>query len=135
VVVALVLHGDLDVFPTHIEDRDDLPVFVTRGDLGLWRRESRADEKQSQPCLAGRLGARVDQGQGTTGTSDAAAALVTLCEQLDVGNLEVRHMSERIDGRYRLADGIAASKVESRPCRICRGHARDQLNFVVCKPI
>ena len=75
VVVALVLHSDLDVLPTHIEDRDDLPVFVIHGDLGLWRRESRADEKQSQPCLAGRLGACVDQGQGTTGTSDARRPL------------------------------------------------------------
>ena len=45
-MVALVLERDLDVFPAHVKDGDQFPVFAVNGDLGLRLRIAGFDEQQ-----------------------------------------------------------------------------------------
>jgi len=52
VVVAVVLGGDLDVLPTHVEHGDQDTELVVDGDLGCGWGKAAADEQQSQPSLA-----------------------------------------------------------------------------------
>lgn len=53
VMITLVLSGDFDFFPAHIEFGDQHTEFVVDRDLGLWPGKPGSNEKQPQPRLLG----------------------------------------------------------------------------------
>lgn len=77
-MITVVLDGQFDVFPAHIEHGDKLPIAAVHRDLGLWRREPRANKEKTQPRFAWRLGTGIDESQCHARTRDAAATAVTL---------------------------------------------------------
>jgi len=50
VVMAVVLGGNLDVLPAHVQDRDKEAVLVVDRDLSGRQREPGANEQQSGQC-------------------------------------------------------------------------------------
>ena len=78
VVLALVVDAHHDLAPAHVEDRDELAVFVVHRDLGLGPREARPDEDQAHPGLLGRLCAGVDEVERLAGRADAATPSIPL---------------------------------------------------------
>jgi hypothetical protein len=61
VLVAVVLDGDLDVLPAHIQIRFGPSPFVAHGDLRLRPRKARPQQKQAKPRFFRGLGAAVDE--------------------------------------------------------------------------
>lgn len=46
-VVAVVFHGDQDVFPAHVQIRHNTTEFIADRNLGLRRRKPAADQQQA----------------------------------------------------------------------------------------
>lgn len=51
-MITVVLDRDLDFFPTHVEDGNELAEFAVDGNLRVGAWIAGIDEQQSQPRLA-----------------------------------------------------------------------------------
>lgn len=65
-MVPVVLDGDQDVPPAHVDAVDGTPVRVADGNLGPWTRKASTLHQQAQPGRAWRLGAWVAKVKGST---------------------------------------------------------------------
>jgi hypothetical protein len=61
VVVAVVLEGDFQILPTHIDVRDHVTAVADDGYLRRRGRKPGVDNKQSQPGLHRRVRATVNE--------------------------------------------------------------------------
>nr|AAC46201.1 MAV278 [Mycobacterium avium] len=129
-LVAVILRGDLDLFPSHVQIRLGPTPFVAHRDLRLRPREPGVDQQHPQPALFGRLGAAVDQCQCRSGRLDVMPTAVAH-EQLDVRHLQLRRLHPgAVDGGDRHAHGMAARQVKRGARRRGDRHAVDDGDLV-----
>ncbi|AAS03525.1 hypothetical protein MAP_1208 [Mycobacterium avium subsp. paratuberculosis K-10] len=129
-LVAVILRGDLDLFPSHVQIRLGPTPFVADRDLRLRPREPGVDQQHPQPALFGRLGAAVDQCQRRSGRLDVMPTAVAVHEQLDVRHLQLRRLHQGVGGGDRHAPGMAARQVKRGARRCGDRHAGDDGDLV-----
>ena len=96
-VGAVEVDADEVVAPPHIDDGDKDAVLVEHGYLRFRSRESRLHEQQSRQRFVRRLRAAVDQVKCPTELRQTADARMRLCDRLDIADLHVGRIHERVD--------------------------------------
>jgi hypothetical protein len=132
---ALVVGAHHDVPPTHVEDRNQLAVFVVDGNLSLRSWEPRPDVEQPQPGLLRGLRPGIDQVEGNACPSNDSPPSVALRQHIDVGHLQFGRASERVDRHDGVIDWQPAGEVQRSSRRRRDGHATNDLNLVVLEAV
>jgi len=98
-LIAVVLYGDLDIFPPHVQVGEAPPTIIENGYLGRGPVESRGNEQQSQPSLFRRLRATIHQIQSGPQPTDISGALVSLRQGPYLRCSQARCVGKRIEVR------------------------------------
>jgi len=111
VVIAVVLDGQHQLFPPHIEVVLASTVHRDR-DLCLRPRKARADNQQPKPRLSRRLSAAVVERKRSAELAYAARATIGICDLNDRRRREAGCASQRVETFDRLPEPAASADIK-----------------------
>ena len=131
VLIAVVLDGDFEVFPSHVEIGDNVAELVTDGNLRLGSWKSRINQQQPKPRFLGRLRSGIHQVECSLRPANTAPSLVALHQRPHLRCLHLGRSRQSIDRRHRVESRIPASQVEHRAGRCSHRNTVDQLELIL----
>ena len=118
---AVILDSDFPLTPTHVDTDVQIPKLDLR--LGFWK--PGGHQQQPHPCLLRRLRTAVGQLQRFPQPPNTASAPVPVGHSEDICGLDTCRIEQRVEDRYRLGHGQAATDIESSTGSGRHAHSRD----------
>ena len=131
VVIAVVLDGQHDVLPAHVEVVPTAAIEAPDGNLGPRPSIPVANEHQPQPRLPRRLSSGIDEIECLLELSKPAGVAMPGGQFLDVADLELCGSGQSVQASDCIVEPTTPSKIESGALRRRHEEIAEPPNFVV----